>query len=349
MPAPRVLHLAGSPSSEFWCDLSRLYARDCLGATADRALQDQLVAYVTPDRRWRFPRDLSNEAIAAAPSFTVAEAVAHICALDVDAMLPQMFCAAGMTAYRALFDVLGIPYVGNRSETMALSANKARTKAVVAAAGIATPGGQVVVDEEPVAFDPPLIVKPVDSDNSAGVTLIGDRAALPAAVAEARRYSPYALVEEYIELGHEVRCGIVEQAGGLRCLPLEQYAVDAVRKPIRDHADKLSRDEGGELQLVAKHPSRAWIVDVEDPICAPVWAAARAAYRALGCRHYGLFDFRVDRSGRPWFLEAGLYCSFADQSVICTMARAAGLSAGDLLALGLSQALSERSPGRSLP
>ena len=28
-------------------------------------------------------------------------------------MVPQMFCIPGMTAYRALFDVLGIPYLGN--------------------------------------------------------------------------------------------------------------------------------------------------------------------------------------------------------------------------------------------
>ena len=32
----------------------------------------------------------------------------------MDAMIPQMFCIPGMTAYRALFDELGIPYLGNR-------------------------------------------------------------------------------------------------------------------------------------------------------------------------------------------------------------------------------------------
>ena len=33
--AIRVLHLVGSAVSDFLCDLSRLYAQDCLESTAD--------------------------------------------------------------------------------------------------------------------------------------------------------------------------------------------------------------------------------------------------------------------------------------------------------------------------
>jgi D-alanine-D-alanine ligase len=46
----------------------------------------------------------------------------------------------------------------------------------------------------------------------------------------------------------------------------------------------------------------------------------------LGCRDYSLFDFRIDPDGQPWFLEAGLYCSFAQKSVLSTMAKASGIS-----------------------
>ena len=59
--------------------------------------------------------------------------------------------------------------------------------------------------------------------------------------------------------------------------------------------------------------------------------AARASHIALGCRQYSLFDFRIDPTGRPWFLEAGLYCSFATTSVLAVMARAAGTALPDLL------------------
>ena len=81
---------------------------------------------------------------------------------------------------------------------------------------------------------------------------------------------------------------------------------------------------------MAKDAASAWLVDPGDPITGPVHDLARRAYRALGCRHYGLFDVRVDPDGRPWFLEASLYCSFARQSVLCVMADAAGSSIAEL-------------------
>lgn len=71
------------------------------------------MAYVAPDRSWRFPVDLSDRAIASAPPMSVAEAIAHVGSMDVDVMVPQMFCLPGMTAYRSLFETLEIPYVGN--------------------------------------------------------------------------------------------------------------------------------------------------------------------------------------------------------------------------------------------
>ena len=53
---------------------------------------------------------------------------------------------------------------------------------------------------------------------------------------------------------------------------------------------------------------------------------------------YSLFDFRIDRDGQPWFLEAGLYCSFAEQSVISVMAKAAGTPLDELFASAIREA-----------
>jgi D-alanine-D-alanine ligase len=335
----RVLHLVGSAVSEFLCDLSRLYARDCLAATDDSDRYEPVIAYVTPGGRWQFPDDLGTAAIARAPVLSAAEAIATITSQPVDVMVPQMFCLPGMTSYRALFDVLGIPYVGNPPDVMALAGHKARAKAVVAASGVAVPRGEIVRPGERPAIAPPAVVKPIDADNSLGVTLVRDRDGFAAAVASACAHSETALVEEYIELGREVRCGIVVRGGQLLCLPLEEYRVDSDRKPIRDAADKLARRSDGELALVAKERTRAWILDQDDPITADVWDAARRCHVALGCRDYSLFDFRVDPDGRPWFLEAGLYCSFARQSVISMMASSAGIGLDELFAGALVSAL----------
>ena len=328
--ALRVLHLAGSAVSEFDCDLSRLYAQDCLETTQDPERYEVHVAYVTPDRQWRFPADLTPEAIRSASPMSLAEAVAQLTAREVDLMVPQMFCVPGMTHYRALFDVLGIPYLGNPPDVMALTANKARAKALVAAAGIDVPQGEVVRPGGRPAVRPPAVVKPMDSDNSAGVALVRDHADYPDALKAAFAHSGEALVETYIELGREVRCGILVRDGELVCLPLEEYDVASAHKPIRDAGDKLARTASGELRLVAKESTKAWILDPGDPVTQTVWDVARRCHVALGCRHYSLFDFRIDPSGRPWFLEAGLYCSFARQSVISMMAEASGVPTDEL-------------------
>ena len=343
----RVLHLVGSAVSDFFCDLSRLYARDCLEATDDRDRYEPVIAYVTPGGRWQFPDDLSATAIGRAPMISAAQSVARIAELRVDVMVPQMFCLPGMTAYRGLFDLLEIPYVGNPPDVMALAGHKARAKAVVAAAGVSVPRGEIVRPGARPEIQPPAVVKPIDADNSLGVALVRDRGGFAAAIQSACAHSDAALVEEYIELGREVRCGIVVRGGQLECLPLEEYRVDPRHKPIRDADDKLARDPDGELALVAKEQTRAWILDPDDPITADVWDAARRCHVALGCRDYSLFDFRVDPDGRPWFLEAGLYCSFARQSVISMMAAAAGIALDELFAGALDGALGTPTLSRS--
>ncbi len=269
----------------------------------------------------------------------VAEALDHLVALDVDVALPQMFCLAGMTTYRALLDLLGIPYVGNTPEAMALTAHKQRAKALVSGAGVRVPEGEVVHPGDPVGIAPPAVVKPVDSDNSLGLSLVRERSAYDEAVRSACEHGSAALVETYVELGREVRCGVVVRDGELVCLPLEEYAVSPDAKPVRGRDDKLARQDGGPLRLVAKETTKAWLLDTGDPLTERVWAAARRCHTALGCRHYSLFDFRIDPEGEPWFLEAGLYNSFARQSVVTMMAAAAGIDLPELLAIAIDEAL----------
>src|SRR5689334_11211218 len=101
-----VLQLVGSAVDEFHADLSRLYAGACIDALAGDDRYDMRVAYVSPDGRWRFPADLDADSLAAATPMTIAEAIGHLQTSGVDVVVPQMFCLPGMTAYRALFDVL---------------------------------------------------------------------------------------------------------------------------------------------------------------------------------------------------------------------------------------------------
>jgi len=308
-----ILQLVGSPTDDFHCELSEMYALGCTNAFFGNELYRFSFAHISPNGIWCFPESLSLNDRQAAEQHTTADALAIISSMAVDCCLPQLFCLRGMTEFRAIFNVLSIPFIGNSPLQMDLSADKVLARNIVLASGVNVPEGQVITKASclsrsisPISY--PVVVKPAGSDNSLGVSLVTDAAQLENAVADAHL------------------CGVIQRGDELFCLPLEEYAVDANKRPIRLHSDKLVRDSDEILDLPASALGLTWIVDREDPITEIIQSEALKCYAALGCRHYGLFDFRVDPSGVPWFLEAGLYCSFSPGSVIVKMCVADGIS-----------------------
>ena len=55
---------------------------------------------------------------------------------------------------------------------MALTAHKSRTKAVVAAAGVKVPAGELLRRGDVPTIPLPVVVKPVSADNSLGISLV---------------------------------------------------------------------------------------------------------------------------------------------------------------------------------
>merc|ERR1719386_395197 len=123
------------------------------------------------DGFWSFPDDLTEEGKQAAKRVSMAEAMTKISALSPSAMVPHMFCLPGMTTYRAVFDALAIPIVGNDAGVMALSTNKGQSRAVVAAAGVQVPDAEILRKGQMPKMAPPFVLKPCNEDNSLGVSL----------------------------------------------------------------------------------------------------------------------------------------------------------------------------------
>lgn len=348
MSVLRILQLVGSASSDFYCELSRLYAQDCVRSLKNPEKYNFLTAYITPNGQWRFPASLDESDIRAAQPMSLPVAVEHLHQLSVDVALPQMFCPLGMTHYRALLTLLEIPFVGNLPAQMAIAADKAKAKAIVSAAGVNVPAGELLRAGESPTMPPPSIVKPNSADNSLGVALVKQPEDYVAALEQAFIHSPEVVVEEFIALGREVRCGIVVQNSELVCLPLQEYRVDSKNRPIRTYAHKLKKNSHNQLDLASKDGTQSWMVASDDPDVTAVWEAAKRCHIALGCRHYSLFDFRIDARGQPWFLEASLYCSFAPKSVVVSMMEAAGTPLEAFFDQAISACL-QRNPSAPLP
>ena len=71
------------------------------------------------------------------------------------------------------------------------------------------------------------------------------------------------------------------------------------------------------------------------------------AFKELGLKDFGMFDFRVDHNGNPFFLECNLFCSFGPQSVLNSIARDSGFTDKALFDLMVENALLRRNSPRN--
>lgn len=340
-----VLHLCGSRVSEYYEGVSTYYASQCWEEVVKKGTYDHAIVMVHLDGKWSYPKDFSEEAAKAAERMDVAKAVARILELKPAVLVPHMFCLPGMTSHRAMFDVLGIPLVGCDAGVMALSTNKAQSRAVVEAAGVRVPEAEILHKGDKPKMLPPFILKPCNEDNSMGVTLFTgkDKQDLDKALATAFEFDSEVLCERYIPLGREVRVAVLEMDdGSLKLLPCLEYFLPA-EMPIRTSADKLQTNARG-VPTQPTSGNRKCPADIEPELRAKLQDLAERSHRALGCRDYSLYDVRIDPEGQPYFLEGDTdcghlhargrpfavgeiqqamhrrYCSFAPRSVIVSMA-----------------------------
>jgi D-alanine-D-alanine ligase len=322
----KVLHLVGSRQDEFYHDLSLLYARACDDCVdLDRKRFDFCFAHVHMDGTWSFPSSLSEAAVEAAPRMPIAAAMAHISMIAPDVMVPHMFCVEGMTRYRSLFDLLQIPFLGNHEYTIWPATDKATTKQLLEPVGIRVPKGDLLIKGEtewPTLVQAPCVVKPCNEDNSRGITLVRRAEDLAAAIQYAFSFDSRILVEEYVA-GREVRAACVEdEDGSLKVLPkIEYFLTD-----IRTSNHKLQTDSSGKLTANAikaakQDGDRQCPADLGPELHERIDGMVKAAHHALKCRHYSLYDLRIDANGQPYILEAAFFCSFSPLSVIPAMAQ----------------------------
>lgn len=327
----KVLHMLGSPASDYYEQLSTMYAQGCVNSCGPTCADDYefVFAIVHADGpSWSFPTSLEPSAIAKAPRVPISEGLLHLAALKADVAQSHMFCVQGVSTYRSILDMLGVPFIGGSVDAMTLTTHKGRSKAVVAAAGVPCAASETLRAGDKPTLSFPYIVKPCSEDNSMGISVVRDASQVDAALAEAFTFDDEVLCEAFVPPGREIRFAVLEtgevDANGtpkLVALPGVEYFMSE-EKPIRTSNDKLTADKSGKLTF--SKPARACPANIDPTLQAKLVDAATKAHFALGCRDYSLYDFRIDPAGNPFFLEASLFCCFAANSVISMMADATG-------------------------
>lgn len=316
MSSLRVLHLAGSSVSDFYYNLSMLYAQKVLQPPG----VESYYAVVHPNRLWQLGASLDH----LSGKMPLSEMISQLPKIDV--VVPHLFCFPGMTSFRGFFeDILDLPVVGSPAHCTAIASNKAQTRNIVAERGVPVAKAQPVRLGETVTMQPPFIVKPNSEDNSLGLTLVKTDDEIAEALRKGFEFDETLLVEDYIP-GRELRVGVIERGEELYVPSMIEYLFP------KDHTIRTVHDKY-DLQADGT-PARQPEKPVAKPQCpAQVTPelfqktadAAKKAHLALGCRDYSLFDFRVhEQTGIPYLLEAGLFWSFGEISMISRMLLADG-------------------------
>jgi D-alanine-D-alanine ligase len=227
----------------------------------------------------------------------------------------------------ALLEAYDIPYVFSDPLTLALTLDKAMTKRVVRDAGVPTADFAVIEREADIAkvvLPFPLFLKPVAEGSGKGVdarSRVTDLGQLESVARDLlARFRQPVLVEEFLP-GREFTVGITGTGEGASVLGVSEIVPK----------DKYIGDGYG-FENKSGWEDKLDIVPVKDPDAQAAGAVALAAWNVLRCRDGGRADVRLDKNGKPRFIEvnplAGIRPGYSD---LCFIADFAGLTYQQLI------------------
>jgi D-alanine-D-alanine ligase len=243
---------------------------------------------------------------------------------------------AGEIHVAALLEALRIPYTGSPPECLALSRDKARTKWLLAGAGLSTaPFVRVerngALPERQLSewlAEAPLFVKPASEDASLGVdhdSVVSDWPALRRQISATTERFGAALVERYID-GREFNIGVIALPD-LEALPLAeiefQTGSGTLRWPIVTYQGKWDIEGIEDRATPTRCPA-----NVDTALAIAIRSAAIGAFQLLGCRDYARVDLRVDHDGSVFILEVNANPDAGPRAGFAKALRAAGIEYG---------------------
>ena len=226
-------------------------------------------------------------------------------------------------AIQGVLEYLQIPYTHSGVLASALAMDKDRAKKVAAAAGVAVAPSLLlnrfeIGTEHPM--EPPYVVKPVREGSSFGVVIVKeDQAHPPQIISSAEwNYGAEVLVEQYIP-GRELTCAVM---GGR---VMDVCEIIPVGHQFYDYDSKY----------VAGASSHVCPAKILPNIYQKIQTMALTAHRAIGCRGVSRSDFRFDdrfsEDGEVIWLEINTQPGMTPTSLVPDIAKAAGISFGELL------------------
>lgn len=220
---------------------------------------------------------------------------------------------------QSLLELREIPYTGSGVKASSLAMDKTASKMFFQAAGILTPPGLTLADEDLDDYSlfedirkelgSNLVIKPNDQGSTIGISIVrgGNLDDIRDAVIEAFEYSSEVVVERFID-GRELTVGII----GGDILPVIEIIPES---GFYDFEHKYIKGKT-EYECPA---------DLPDDIADFMQNLAFSAYRILGCEGFARVDFRLSDEGQPYCLEINTIPGFTETSLVPMAASEVGV------------------------
>jgi len=214
----------------------------------------------------------------------------------------------------------GIPYTGAGVHGSRLAFDKIRSKERFLEAGVPVARHEVVAAAETPGSSPlglPCVVKPPCEGSSVGVHIVRQPAEWAPAVADAGRFGPLLMVEEFVE-GKELTVGIL----GDEALPVVHIQPQDGFYDINNKYPWLNQKGSTRYDCPA---------DLPDDVTRRVQDAALRAHRSLGVEIYSRVDVLLEAAtGRAVVLEVNTIPGMTSSSLLPKAAAVAGIGFADL-------------------
>ena len=246
--------------------------------------------------------------------------------LEVDLIFPTLHGPYGEDgSIQGLFEIADLPYVGSGVLASAVAMDKSFAKSIFAAHGLKVADGFTVtatqwnlekseLQKRADALGYPLFVKPARGGSSRGTTKVKSADQLAAAIAEAHRFDPKAMVESAI-VGLEIECAVLEIDGAPQASKVGQIKIDSKFEFYDFEAKYL--DGATEIVIPA---------DIPESASEAIRAASLDAFISLGCSGLARVDFFFTNAGEVVINEINTMPGFTATSVFPKMWAATGKS-----------------------
>jgi D-alanine-D-alanine ligase len=218
-----------------------------------------------------------------------------------------------------------IPFVGCSVLASAVSFDKDFTKRLLRDAGIITAKYLACKITDKISFSKvkkelglPLFVKPANSGSFVGINKATNEKEFKQAIENAFMYDSKIIIEEYINGGREIECGVLGNENS------KASAVGEIvtKESCCSNKEKYIDEHGATLDIPAQL-SKTLEKKIKD--------IAVKTYQVLGCEGLSRIDFLVNKSGQVYVNEVNTMPGFTSISMYPRLWKERGISYTDLI------------------